>query len=424
MNASVKKIVIIGGGFAGLNLAKKLANHDLYQVTLVDRNNYHFFPPLLYQVSTAFIEASNISYPFRRMFQHKRNLSFYMGTLLKINPESNTVETENGLLTYDYLVLAMGTETNYFGLENIRQKALPMKTIDDALHLRNHVLLKLEESARSTDAKDKERLGNVVIAGGGPTGVEIAGMLAEMGTNIITKDYPTAKSITGRISLVDAGDSLLGPMSKKSQEESYRVLKKLGVNIYLNTLVKDYIDDKVILGNGESINTATLIWASGVIAREVPGLSAELLGRGRRIVVDEYNGVKGFDHIFSIGDQCVQQTDTKFPNGHPQLAQVAIQQGQLLAKNLLNKANGKSMQPFEYHDKGSMAIIAKYKAVVDLPKGFFKGFFAWIVWLFIHIIPIAGFRNKGKLAFNWFWSFVTNDPTLRLIIRPEKRNKT
>lgn len=420
MNASTQKIVIVGGGFAGLNLAKKLANHDQYQVVMVDRNNYHFFPPLLYQVSTAFIEASNISYPFRRMFQGKHNLSFYMGALTKINTESNTIETENGTLDYDYLILAMGTETNYFGLENVKQKALPMKTIDDALHMRNHVLLRLEEAVRSTDIREKERLGNVVIAGGGPTGVEIAGMLAEMGSNIIKKDYPTVRSGTGRIHLVDSGDTLLGPMSQKSQQEAYKILKKLGVNIHLDTMVKDYLDDQVMLSTGEHINSATLIWATGVIAREAPGLPAEAVSRGRRILVDEFNKVKGSENIFAIGDQCLQLADDKFPGGHPQLAQVAIQQGKLLAANLLNIASGRQMKAFRYHDKGSMAIIAKYKAVVDLPRGFFKGFLAWFVWLFIHIIPIAGFRNKGKLAFNWFWSFITNDPTLRLIIRPEK----
>jgi len=421
MNASTRKIVIVGGGFAGLKLAKKLADHNQYEVTLVDRNNYHFFPPLLYQVSTAFIEASNISYPFRRMFQYKRNLNFYMGSLVGINVQANAIETENGMLDYDFLVLAMGTETNFFGMENVMKKALPMKTIDDALHMRNHILLRLEEAVRSADPAEKERLGNIVIAGGGPTGVEIAGMLAEMGKNIITKDYPTVRRFSGRISLVDAGDTLLGPMSKKSQDEAYRVLNRLGVNIHLNTLVKDYVDDQVILGNGEKINSATLIWASGVIAREAPGLPADATGRGRRIVVDAYNKVKGTDNIFAIGDQCLQLTDSRFPNGHPQLAQVAIQQGNLLAGNFLRLSENKPLIAFKYHDKGSMAIIAKFKAVVDLPRGFFKGFFAWIVWLFIHIIPIAGFRNKGKLAFNWFWSFITNDPTLRLIIRPEKR---
>ncbi|MFP5081852.1 NAD(P)/FAD-dependent oxidoreductase [Pedobacter sp. JCM 36344] len=418
-----KKIVIVGGGFAGLNLAKKLANHNEYKVTLVDKNNYHFFPPLLYQVSTAFIEASNISYPFRRMFQGKDNLTFYMGGLINVDPANNTIDTENGSLAYDYLVLAMGTETNFFGMENVKEKALPMKTIDDALHMRNHVLLRLEEAVRTTNIRDQERLGNVVIAGGGPTGVELAGMLAEMGTNIVSKDYPSVKKGQGRIYLIDSGDTLLGPMSKKSQEEAYEVLSRLGVNILLGTSVKDYVDDKVIFGNGETINSATLIWATGVIARAVSGLPAEVVGRGRRILVDQFNKLQNSENIFVIGDQSMQLTDEKFPNGHPQLAQVAIQQGKLLARNLLKMQKGAPLKAFHYHDKGSMAIIAKYKAVVDLPRAFFKGFFAWIVWLFIHIIPIAGFRNKGKLAFNWFWSFVTNDPTLRLIIRPQKEAK-
>lgn len=424
MKASLKRIVIVGGGFAGLNLANKLANYYAYQVTMVDKNNYHFFPPLLYQVSTAFIEASNISYPFRRMFQGKRNLNFYMGELLNVNLTANTIDTENGTLAYNYLVLAMGTESNYFGMENVKRMALPMKTIDDALQLRNHILIKLEEATRSRDVREKEKLRNIVIAGGGPTGVEIAGMLAEMGSHIINKDYPTARRGIGRIYLIDASNTLLAPMSKNSQKEAYKVLRKLGVIILLNTSVKDYVDNKVILSNGESIVTATLIWASGVIAREAPGLPEEVIGPGRRIMVDEYNKVKGLENVFAIGDLCIQQSNENYPSGHPQLAQVAIQQGTLLAKNFMNMAEGKPLRPFKYKDKGSMAIISKYKAVVDLPKGFFKGFFAWLVWLFIHIIPIAGFRNKVMLGFNWLWSFVTNDPTLRLIIRPEKKSKT
>ena len=421
MTSSLKKIVIVGGGFAGLNLAKKLAGNPYYQVILVDKNNYHFFPPLLYQVSTAFIEPSNISYPFRRMFQEMTNLRFFMGSLLSVDTASNTIETENGNLSYDYLVLAMGTETNFFGMENVKEKALPMKTIDDALHLRNHILLMLEKAVRSTDIREREKLSNVVIAGGGPTGVEIAGMLAEMGSNIVAKDYPTVRKGTGKIYLVDAGAELLGPMSKKSQEEAYKVLDKLGVQILLNTMVKDYVDEKVVLGNGNTINSATLIWSTGVIAREVPGLPQEAITRGRRIVVDEFNKVLGTENVYALGDQSYQTADPQYPNGHPQLAQVAIQQGKLLAANLNSLAEGKMMKPFRYKNKGSMAIIAKFKAVVDLPKGFFKGFFAWVVWLFIHLIPIAGFRNKWKLAFNWFWSFVTNDPTLRLIIRPEEQ---
>lgn len=421
---ALTKIVIVGGGFAGLNLAKTLEDKPGHEITLVDQNNYHFFPPLLYQVSTAFIEASNISYPFRRMFQSKSHFNFHMGTLKQIHPEKNTIETDKAELYYDFLVLAMGTETNHFGMENVKRAALPMKSIDDALELRNHVLLRLEEAAESSDPAERERLGNIVIAGGGPTGVEIAGMLAEMGGNIVKKDYPTAASRgLGKIYLVDALDRLLAPMSAKSQQEAAKVLKGLGVNILLNTAVKDYVDQRVIFSNGESIPSATLIWTSGVIAREAPGLPEGSTARGRRIKVDEFNRVSGLANVFAIGDLCIQESDPKFPQGHPQLAQVAIQQGTLLAKNLMRIGDGTAMKPFLYNDKGSMAIIAKYKAVVDLPKGFFKGFFAWLVWLFIHIIPIAGFRNKLKLAFNWFWSFATNDPTLRLIIRPEKKQE-
>ncbi|MFT3749743.1 MAG: NAD(P)/FAD-dependent oxidoreductase [Agriterribacter sp.] len=416
------KVVIAGGGFAGMNLAKKLADYNGIEVTLVDKHNYHFFPPLLYQVATAFIEASNISYPFRRMFQEKQNLRFHLGALVKINVAENTIETDSGILSYDHLVLAMGTETNYFGMENVKQNALPMKTIDDALNLRNHILLNLEKLTRATDPEEREKRRNIVIAGGGPTGVEVSGMIAEMGKHILSKDYPELGNRRDSIYLVDAGHALLGPMSTKSQQEAYKVLQKLGVQIKLNTAVKDFSGDKVLLANGEIINSNTLIWASGVIAREAPGLPAELLARGRRIMVDEYNRVKGINNIFVIGDQAFQTTDAKFPNGHPQLAQVAIQQGRLLAENLKRLIQQKEMKPFIYSDKGSMAIISKYKAVVDLPRGFFKGFSAWLVWLFIHIIPIAGFRNKGKLAYNWFWAFVTNDPTLRLIIRPRKKD--
>lgn len=420
--ATTKKVIIAGGGFAGINLIKKLCKDNRFHVTLVDKNNYHFFPPLLYQVATAFIEPSNISYPFRRMFQQKTNLRFHMGTLLKVNPDKNTIETDTGELEYDYLVLSLGTESNYFGMEQVKKNALPMKSIDDALNLRNHLLLNMEEAVRTTDIKEKEKHLNIVIAGGGPTGVELAGMLAELGRNIALKEYPEIKDLRSHLYLIDAGKVLLGPMSEKSQEEATRVLKKLGVHVINNTAVKDYKDGVVLLADGRTINTNVLIWASGVIGREVPGLPAEVIARGRRIIVDEFNKVQSTQNIYTIGDLCLQTTDKNFTKGHPQLAQVAIQQGQLLAENLIRLQDNKPLKPFAYNDKGSMAIISKYKAVADLPKLFFKGFFAWFVWLFIHIIPLIGFRNKVKLAFSWFWSFITNDPTLRLIIRPKKED--
>lgn len=419
---AVKKVVVVGGGFAGIHFIKRMFGKEYFQVTLVDRNNYHFFPPLLYQVATAFIEPSNISYPFRRMFQEKENVRFHLGTLLRVRPESNTIETSTGTLDYDYLVLAVGTETNYFGMENVRECGLPMKTIDDALNMRNHLLLNMEKAVRTKDPVEKEKLLTVVIAGGGPTGVELAGMLAEMGREIIAKEYPEFTDIRPRIYLIDAGPTLLAPMSKKSQAEATEVLLKLGVRIKLNTAVKDYFKGVVHLANGETIPSNALLWASGVTSREVEGLPKEVIGRGRRILVDEVNRVQGFQNIFALGDICLQTTDPEYPNGHPQLAQVAIQGGALLAKNLDRMRKGEPLEPFRYKDKGTMAIISKFEAVADLPKAFFKGFFAWLMWLFVHIIPIAGFRNKVRLAFNWMWSFITNDPTLRLIIRPREQD--
>jgi NADH dehydrogenase len=422
MEQPVKKVVIVGGGFAGINLIKHLCKDRRFQITLVDKNNYSFFPPLLYQVATAFIEPSNISYPFRRLFQKKTNLRFHMGSLLKVNPEQNNIETDTGVVDYDYLVLAIGTESNYFGMERVKAHSLPMKSIDDALNLRNHLLLNMEEAVHTDDLKEKEKHLNIVICGGGPTGVELAGMLAELGRNIALKEYPEIKDLRSHLYLIDAGKTLLAPMSEKSQNEATRVLKKLGVHVINNTAVKDYHNEIVYLSDGRTIPTNVLIWASGVTGREIPGLPAAVIGKGRRVMVDEANKMQGSQNIFAIGDICLQTTDKNFPNGHPQLAQVAIQQGTLLGKNLTRALNNKPMEAFAYNDKGSMAIIAKYKAVCDLPKFFFKGFGAWLVWLFIHIIPLIGFRNKVKLAFSWFWSFVTNDPTLRLIIRPRKQD--
>jgi NADH dehydrogenase len=420
MNDAAKKIVVVGGGFAGLNFIKRLANDNRFQITLVDRNNYHFFPPLLYQVGMAFIEPSNITYPYRRLFQEKKNIRFHLGCFVKVNPENNSVETETGILYYDHLVIAVGTEPNYFGMESVKKNSWPLKTINDATNLRNHLLLNIERAIRTNDVEERNKLLNVVIAGGGPTGVEIAGMLAELVRTIGPREYPEITRGTFKIYLIEAAPVLLGPMSAKSQKEATSVLNKLGIIILLNTAVKNYADGKVFLGNGETIATNALIWTSGVIGSEVKGLASDVFGRSRRIIVDEYNKVKGSQNIFAIGDISLNTLDKRFPAGHPQLAQVAIQQGKLLAENFRRSYEQRVLKPFVYDDKGSMAIISKYKAVADLPKMFVKGFVAWFIWLFIHLIPIAGFRNKVKLAFSWAWSFMTDDPTLRLIIRPKR----
>jgi NADH dehydrogenase len=412
------KVVIVGGGFAGLTLANELSAQQFAEVTLVDKNNYHLFSPLLYQVATGFVEASNISYPFRRMFQHRKNLRFHMGELRQIVPEARVVVTTAGILSYDYLVLAMGAKTNYFGLYNVEQHALPMKTLDDALQLRNHLLLNIEKASRTRDAMERQQLLTVVISGGGPTGVEIAGMLAEMKRNILAKDYPELQNATARIHLVTSASVLLRPMSPKAQEVSLSVLSNLGVEVSLNTAVRDYADGLVSLSNGKTIATSNFIWAAGITAADAPGLGVISLCDGKRIAVNSINKVICTSNIYAIGDQCFQSADPKYPKGHPQVVAVAIQQAIHLAANFKRMHSGKWPIPFNYKEKGSMAIIAKYNAVADLPFGSFKGFIAWLLWLVIHIVPIVGFGNKLKLCSNWFWSLITNDPTLRLIIRP------
>lgn len=416
--ANQKRIVFVGGGFAGVEFLKKMAKDQRYLVTLVDINNYHFFPPLLYQVATAFIEPSNICYPFRRLMQGKKNLRFHMGQMEKIIPEENKIITTTGDLSYDYLVLAIGTETNYFGMENVKRDAVPMKTINDSLKMRNHLLLNMEKAVREKNKKEKQKYLNIVISGGGPTGVEIAGMLSELGQHVAAKEYPEIANLPAYIHLVDAGPTLLGPMSKTAQDEAYKVLSGLGVKIKLNLAVKDYRDGIVYLADGNSIPTNMLIWTSGVTGRPIEGLPSDVIGRGKRVKVDANNKVLEMANVFAVGDICLQQTDENYPEGHPQLAQVAIQQAHLLATNFKNMSDGSTLKPFKYTDKGSMAIISKYNAVADLPKFSLKGFFAWLIWLFIHVIPLVGFRNKVKIAFSWFWSFLTNNPTLRLIIRP------
>lgn len=327
-----KEIVIIGGGFAGINLTKRLANAKGIHVTLVDKNNYNFFPPLLYQVATGFLEVSNICYPFRKLFHYKKNISFRLGELLKIVPEQNKVVLSTGELSYDYLVLATGTESNYFGMGNVRQSALPLKTVDDAIDMRNYLLLKTEEATIATDPVEQRKLSTIVIAGGGPTGVELAGMLAEMKKNILEKDYPELSEEKVKIYLVDGAPALLAPMSKVAQQYTYDTLVKMGVNVELNMQVKDYVNDTVIFADGTSIPTKFLIWTAGVTSKVFEGIPKESYGKGKRLLVDQHNKVYGMQNIYAIGDTCLQTTDENFSEGHPQLAQVAIQQGINLAR--------------------------------------------------------------------------------------------
>ncbi|WP_281239639.1 NAD(P)/FAD-dependent oxidoreductase [Flavobacterium praedii] len=419
------KIVIIGGGFAGINLAKELANHKGIEVILVDKNNYNFFPPLIYQVATAFLEPSSISYPFRKFFAGKKNLQFRLGELQKVISAENKIVLNNGELHYDRLVFATGAETSYFGMENVKKNAIPMKTLNDAIEMRNALLKNLEKAAICKDIRKRRTLLTIVVAGGGPTGVEVSGMFAEMSKNILLKEYPELGTTASNIYLVDGGDALLSPMSLESQADTLEAVTKLGVVVKLNTRVIDYKDDTVFFADGKTIQTKNLIWAAGVSAREFEGIPAESYGRGKRMATDAFNKVNGTENIYAIGDTCIQLNDVDFPSGHPQVAQVAIQQGINLAENFKLTLQNKSLKPFKYKDKGSMAIIGKNKAVVDLPKPkmHFKGFFAWMIWLFVHLMSLITYRNRLNTFYHWMIAYFSKDQSLRMIIRPEKRTK-
>jgi NADH dehydrogenase len=420
INADLKRVIIVGGGFAGVNLAKELANHNSFTVTLVDKNNYNFFPPLLYQVATGYLETSNISYPYRKLFRGKDNFYFRMGSVLRVEQQENKLILDTGELYYDILVFATGTETNYFGMENVKRNSIPMKTVQDAIYMRNTLLERLEQASRESDPVIRKKLTTIVVAGGGPTGVEISGMFAEMKRLVIPKDYPELIGTNGEIFLVDGLKSVLAPMSEKSQKYTYDTLTEMGVKIKLNCMVKEFTDDVVQFNTGETIEAKTLIWAAGVTASVFDGIERESYGRGRRMIVDAYNKVAGTENIYALGDTCIQNTDPAFPEGHPQVAQVAIQQGLNLGKNLKNAVLGKGLKPFIYNDKGSMAIIGRFKAVADLPKPkiHFDGFMAWAAWLFVHLLSLINYRNKVKTFYNWFVSYTTKDQSLRVIVRP------
>ncbi|HEY2648274.1 MAG TPA: NAD(P)/FAD-dependent oxidoreductase [Puia sp.] len=419
-----KKLVIIGGGFGGVNLALKLKNDPGIQITLVDKNNYNFFPPLIYQVATGFLENSNISYPFRKLFRRYSNIHFRLGTLIKVDPSSQTIQLNNGELSYDYLVFATGAESNYFGMENIRKYAIPMKNVNDALNMRNTLLQRLELATITADLLERKKLLTIVVAGGGPTGVEVSGMLSDLRRHSLPKDYPELIGTGAAIYLVDGGQHLLAPMSAASQNDTLDALTKMGVIVKLNTQVKDFSNDQVLLSTGEIIQTKNLIWTAGVTAMSFPGIPDPSYGRSRRMLCDPFNQVAGLENVYAIGDTCMQTNDPEYPNGHPQLAQVAIQQGKALAMNFKNLEEGKPLRPFHYKDLGTMAIIGRNKAVCDLPHHIhFKGFIAWMMWLFIHLMSLINYRNRLKTLFNWMIAYLNKDQSLRFIVRPNTEEK-
>lgn len=419
-----KHVVIIGGGFAGLNISRTLSNVENFEITLVDKINYNFFPPLLYQVATGFLESSSISYPFRKMFSKSKNIRFWLGELININALENKITLSNGELNYDYLVIATGTTTNYFGMENVKRNAIAMKTLEDALNMRNLLLQRIEAASKSKNIEEQQQLLTIVVAGGGPTGVELSGMFAEMSKSIIRKEYPELNHLTNtKIYLIDGSNSLLGPMSLKSQQNTLKAIKELGVVVKLNTQVVDFDGETISFKDGLTIKSKNLIWAAGVTAIRFNGLAEEFYGRSNRLIVDEFNTVKGTKNIYAVGDTAIMDSDKNFVAGHPQVAQVAMQQGKNLAKNFLNIEINKPKKPFIYYDKGTMAIIGRSKAVVDIPKPkiHFKGTIAWLAWLFVHVMSLSMPRNKINTIYHWATAYFTKNSSLRMIIKPEKQ---
>lgn len=420
-----KKVVIIGGGFAGINMAKELGGKKGLKVVLVDKNNYNFFPPLLYQVATGMLDISSISIPFRTLFYGKKNLNFRLGDLIEVQPQENKIILSTGVVTYDYLVIATGTKSNYFGMENIQENSLPMKTVNDAVELRNYLLLEGEKYTFCTDEVEKRKMRNIVISGAGPSGVEIAGMIAEMRNRKLRNIYPELKDQKLNVYLVDAAANVLPPMSKKSQEYSQKSLKKLGIKIRLNKMVTDYKDDKVYFEDGEIIETKTLIWTAGVTGSRFIGIPDTFYERGNRLTVNEFNKLPNTDNIYAIGDACIQKTDSNFPDGHPQLGSVAKQMGQALAKNFERIVEGKMPKAFTYIDKGTMAIIGDKKAVADMtfPKITLTGFLAWFAWLFIHLFLLVNYRNQFRTFWNWANAYLGKGQSQGLMIRANPAKK-
>lgn len=412
------RIVIVGAGFGGLALAQKLAKND-FQVVLIDKNNYHQFQPLFYQVAMAGLEPSSISFPLRKIFQNKPNVHIRITKVLKVETEKQTLETELGELSYDYLVMAMGADTNFFGMQNIIDNAMPMKSVSEAIYLRNKVLQNLEDALSATDADTREGLMNMVVVGTGPTGVEVSGTLAEMKHLILPKDYPELDFNQMKIYLFGSSPEVLEVMSAEASVKSKEYLERLGVIVRNGVRITDFDGKYAYTQSGEKIRTNNVVWAAGIKGNSIEGFPKEVYTVGNRLKVNAFNQVDGLPNIFAVGDIALMNGDPKFPNGHPQVAQPAIQQGELLAKNLLRILRKEEPLGFRYKDLGSMATVGRHLAVVDLPFWKFQGAFAWYVWMFVHLMAILGIKNKVMVFINWLWNYVTYDQSLRLIIKPK-----
>jgi NADH dehydrogenase len=415
-SSDLPRLVIIGAGFAGLELAKRMKS-GFYQIVILDKNNYHQFQPLFYQVSMAGLEPSSITFPIRKLFQRKKDVYIRPVVVEEILHEKKRIRTSEGEIFYDKLVIATGAITNFYGNDKIESKALTLKSISESLYLRNEILSDLETALTKGAYSERQKYIDIVIVGGGPTGVEIAGALAEMRNYIIPKDYPELDESEVDIYLIQAGDRLLNTMSEKASKKASKFLKDLGVEVRLNSRVVDYDGHWVELENGEKLETKKLIWCAGVKATKPFGLPADCVGSGGRLIVDGYNEVNGVKEVFAVGDVAMM-CDREYPHGHPQVAQVAVQQARLLARNLMNDISGKTKTVFQYLDKGSMATIGRNKAVADISGLKFAGWFAWVIWLVVHLFALIGVKNKVIVFLNWIWNYWTYDQSLRLIIRP------
>lgn len=419
-NTKKPRIVVIGGGFAGISFIRKLKNIEA-QVVLFDRNNYHTFQPLLYQVSTAGLEPDSIAYPLRKIFRKHDDFHFRLAEIEHIDTESSTVITSVGKLSFDYLVIATGTRTNYFGNSSIETHSMPMKNVPQALNIRSLMLQNIEKADITDDPVERKCLLNFVIAGAGPTGVELAGALAEFRRSILKNDYPFIEREDMQVHLVEGSDRVLAPMSSYASKKAKRFLEGMGVKVHLNTMVKSYDGKTVSTADGKTFEAATFIWAAGVTGAPVKGIDGSaLIEKQNRYIVNNFNLVQGYDNIYALGDIALMKTGA-FPDGHPQVAQPAIQQGRRLAVNIRRLFNGKMMKPFEYRDKGTMATIGRNKAVADIKKMHFGGIFAWVLWMVVHLFFLVGFRNRVVTFFNWTYNYINYDKAARLIIRPFRK---
>lgn len=407
----------MGGGFAGVQLIKNL-DKKLFDILLIDKINHHQFQPLFYQVAASQLEPASISFPLRNIFKYKKNLQIRLAELLSINSSANTIETSIGVFHYDFLVLAVGCTTNFFGNETIRQHSFTLKTTNDAIEIRNHILQTFEDII-SAEEKDKAALLNLTIVGAGPTGVELAGAFAEIKKDILPKDYPGINFAQFNINLIEGSNHTLNNMSPLAKAASAKYLEQLGVNIITETFVKNYDGLTLELSNGNTLQSKTVIWAAGVIGNKIIGLPSTAMKQGNRIAVNRTNLIESCQNIYAIGDIALMETP-KYPKGHPQLANVAINQAKNLARNLKRQENNILQKEFEYTDLGSMATIGRNKAVVDLPFYHFKGYFAWLVWMFLHLMLILSVRNKVIIFINWVWAYFTKDTSLRLILNQKK----